>query len=279
MNQGIVVIGIGLLLIVVGIVAGVVGRLAARKVRVMTATKTSRLGDLLPSFEAVREELGGSSSEMHQTVELKGHVACDAPVVGELSKQTAAVVHTRVSREVEVLQRTRDKNGRTQERWVRSTEHVHSNEVEAPFFLDDGTGRVRIRPAGANLDLTEVVDRFEQPTTVEQSSGSISLGSFSFSFSTTLGSGKRTIGYRFQESILPLNAELYVLGELSDTGDGLAVRDSDRDDRPFIVSTKGEESLVRSGKSTAKWGKIGGLAAFGIGLVVTAVGAILLVLA
>ncbi len=277
MESALIVIGIGLALIVGGIVGLVMAFLAARKVRVITATRTSRLSDLIPQFEAVRAELGGDASEMHQTAELKGVVECDAPVTGELSQKPAAMVHTRVSRKVEVLRQSTDKHGNTRQRWVQQTEHVHSNEVEAPFYLNDGSGRIRVRPAGASLDLTEVVDRFEQAGAVEQSSGRIALGSFSFSFSTPLGSSKRTLGYRFEESILPLGAELYVLGDISDTGDGLAVRDPDRDGRPYIVSTKGEEALVRSGRSTAKWGKIGGGAAICIGIATGAVGLIMLI--
>lgn len=278
MNEAIIVIGIGGVLFVIGIIGLVTAKLAARKVRVMTATKTSRISDLLPEFEAVRAELGGETSEMRRTVELKGTIACDAPIVGELSQQQAAMVKTEVSREVEVLRRTTDDQGRTHERWVQQTEQIHSTRLEAPFDLDDGSGRVRIRPDGASLELTKVVDRFEQPGAVEQSRASVTFGSFSLQLSGVLGAQKRVIGYRFEESILPLGAELYVLGELSDTGDGLAVRDSDRSDRPFIVSTKGEEALVRSGKSTTVWGKRIGIGGLAIGTIVAAVGVVMAIL-
>jgi hypothetical protein len=275
MNDGMVVILIGGALAIIGVISLFMAMLAARRVRVMTATKTSKIADLVPAYEAIRAELGGEASEMRQTVELKGHVECDTPLTGELSKKAAAIVHTRVTRDVEVLVRTRDKQGRTQERWDRRSEQVHSTNAEAPFYLNDGTGRMRIRPAGAKLDLVEVVNRFEQPGAVEQNSSTLSLGSFSFQFSSTMGSGKRTIGYRFQESILPLGAALYVLGELSDTGEGLAVRDSDRDERPFIVSTEDEEALVRSGRSSVTWGKRIGVGGLGLGIIVGAVGVIM----
>jgi len=278
MSNGLAVIIVGAVLIAIGIAGLFVAMFAARRVRVMTATSTSRIGDLLPEYEALRGELGGGPSELRKTVELKGRVACDSPVTGELSGEAAAMVHTQVSRDVEVRKRTTDKNGRTTERWVRQTERIHSDERQARFDIDDGTGRVRVRPDGASIDLTEVVDRFEQPNTVEQTTGSLRLGGFSFNFSTSLGSSKRIIGYRFQESILPVGADLYVLGELSDTGDGLAVRDADDPDRPFIVSTKDEESLVRSGKSTIKWGKIGGGACVVLGLVACLIGAVMLIL-
>jgi hypothetical protein len=66
-----------------------------------------------------------------------------------------------------------------------------------------------------------------------------------------------------------------VLGELSDTGEGLAVRDSDRDERPFIVSTEDEEALVRSGRSSVTWGKRIGVGGLGLGIILGAVGVIM----
>ena len=141
MNDGMVVILIGGALAIIGVISLFMAMLAARRVRVMTATKTSKIADLVPAYEAIRAELGGEASEMRQTVELKGHVECDTPLTGELSKKAAAIVHTRVTRDVEVLVRTRDKQGRTQERWDRRSEQVHSTNTEAPFYLNDGTRR------------------------------------------------------------------------------------------------------------------------------------------
>jgi len=277
MSPGLIVLIVGIVLMLIGVIALVMARMAVGRVRTMTATQTTQLSDLLPGFESLREELGGGPSEMGKTVELKGIVECDDPLTAELSQKTAAIVQTSISRDVEVRRLHRDSHGHTSHRWVRETEHIHSDRSESPFFLNDGTGRVRIRPDGSSLDLAEVVDRFELANNVEQSSGTLSLGSFSFSFSTTLGSDKRIIGYRFQESILPVGTELYVLGELSDTGDGLAVRDPAESGQTFIVSTKSEETLVRSGQSTAKWGKIGGISALAIGTIGTVVGIILLI--
>jgi hypothetical protein len=278
MGNGIIVIGIGGGLFGLGIVGLIIAKRAASRVRVMGATKTSKIAELVPAYEALRAELGGDSSEMAQTVELKGTVECDAPLTGELSAQSAAIVHTRLTRQVEVLRRTQDKQGRTQERWVKQTEELHSNRDESPFFLNDGTGRMRIRPAGAELDLKQVVNRFEQPGAVEQSTSTLSLGSFSFQFSSNVDSGKRVLGYRFQESILAIGAKLYVLGELSDTGEGLAVRDPGRDDRPFIVSTQDEEALTKSNKSSASKGKWLGLSGVVVGVILSAVGVVMTII-
>ena len=61
-----------------------------------------------------------------------------------------------------------------------------------------------------------------------------------------------------------------MLGEVADTADGLVLRKPEERGKPFLLSLKSEDEVVRSTESSAKWMMIGGavLGAGGIALVV-----------
>jgi hypothetical protein len=82
------------------------------------------------------------------------------------------------------------------------SEVVAHNEQFAPFFVDDETGSVAVNADGAEVDARQVVDRFERGTGGIGSS--ISLGGATIQ----LGGDERTLGYRYTESILPVDAPI-----------------------------------------------------------------------
>lgn len=266
----------GLIVTAVGGVLIFLSKRASERVFQMKTTETTRVGDLLSLINEVRAEMGGGPSELREYVEIKGVVGSDAPMEAEMSGQAAAIVHSQVTRDVEELREHRDSDGNVTTRWEKRTESVHSNSLEQPFWVDDGSGRLEVRPGGAELTLQKVVDRFEQPSAVDSGQGRLALGRFSFSYGSMLGPSQRfrVIGYRFVESILPIGAPLYALGEVADGGDGLSLHKPAGGDKPFLLSTRSEEEMVSSGAKRAKWMKIGGFAAIALGLVLIAVGAV-----
>jgi hypothetical protein len=99
----------------------------------------------------------------------------------------------------------------------RRSEVVASNERFAPFAVEDASGTVGVRGEGAEVDALNVVDRFERDAG----------GGLSF----TLGGRtvrERTIGYRYVESVLPVDAPVYVLGAVQQ--DGRIGAPADRED-------------------------------------------------
>ena len=115
---------------------------------------------------------------------------------------------------------------------------------------------------GAEVDAKEVVDRFERHT----GGRSVTVAGVTLN----LGGGERTIGFRHVESILPVDAPVYVLGAV--LGDGsIGATDPEGENR-FVVSHRSEEALTRQlGKDARLLGLIAaGLAA--LGLVFAAVG-------
>ncbi|TNF29612.1 MAG: hypothetical protein EP329_15360 [Deltaproteobacteria bacterium] len=248
---------VGLVLIAIGGLLFFLSTRAANKLHYMQATETSKVADLLGLVGEIKADMpAGMSTGWRDYVELKGRVACDEPIHGELSDTPAAICETTVQRIVERREERRDAQGNVRTEWRKHTDTVSSNRRESPFYLDDGTGRLRVKPSKA-VELVKVVDRFEQPSAIEQMSGGnlvLNHGGFRLSVSTgglLGGSSSRTIGYQFIERILPVGGPLYALGEVADTDDeGLVLRQptDDQKKRPFVLSGKTEEELTRASK-------------------------------
>jgi E3 Ubiquitin ligase len=151
----------------------------------------------------------------------------------------------------------------------RRSEVVAQNEQFAPFTLEDPTGGVPVNAEGAEVDAKQVVNRFERNTGSE--GPSISLGGATIN----LGGGERTIGYRYTESILAVDAPVYVLGTVQED-DGIGGPSGEEGQR-FVISHRSEEVLGQSLGKTALWLGVGGLAALVVGVVLLAVAIFVLV--
>ena len=86
---------------------------------------------------------------------------------------------------------------------------------------------------------------------------------------------RRTLGYRYTESILPCDREVLVIGTAADDGGNVTLRKPIQSDKKFIISLKSEEALAKSTANAAKgffYGMVGCLA---IGSVLLILGLIL----
>ena len=105
-------------------------------------------------------------------------------------------------------------------------------------------------PAGAAITGQKVLDSFEHG---EPRSPALAIGRWRFDLgSIARGGGRRTIGYKYEETIVPLGAPIYVLGEASDAGGRLAMRKPAAKGGSFIVSVRSEEDLSRSAARAGK---------------------------
>lgn len=193
-------------------------------------------------------------------VEVKGTLRCEHPLTAEMSGEECAYYSSRVVREY--LRDDHDDDDDVGS--DRRSETVAHNEQFAPFSVEDATGSVPVNAEGAEFDAREVVNRFERDT---GGGTSISLGGVDLH----LGGGERTLGFRYQESILPVDAPVYVLGAAQDDGSVGALPPGEKDAR-FIVSHRSEEALGRSlGKNALTLGLIA-LGLFVFGAIFVAVG-------
>ena len=192
-------------------------------------------------------------------VEVKGALRCEWPLKSEMTEQTCAYYHSQVIREYEDTDR--DAEGDMQS--GRGSEVVASNERFAPFVVEDESGAAGVRGEGAEVDALEVMNRFEQDT---GGSTSIALGGLT----VNLGGEERTLGYRYTESVLPVDAPVYVLGVVQEDGKIGAPPAEDKEGR-FLISYRSEEQLEKKYKRDALWLGLIALGLFVFGAVFVAI--------
>lgn len=251
---------VGLVLLAVAALLFFFSRRSQSKVHYVKATETSKIGVIEKLVAEVAADMpDGLATGYKDYVEVKGRVVCDEPLQGEISDQTGAIVETEVVRVCERREERRDAQGNIHTEWRKHEETVSSNRRESPFWVDDGTGRLRVKPKGSRgVELIKVVERF-QPASDGGAGGQITLSMGRFQMS--VGSGRwdltssRTLGYRFIERVLPVGKPIYAIGEVAATEDeGLVLRPPTEEDKkkPFMVTPKTEEEIVKSAEKSAK---------------------------
>jgi E3 Ubiquitin ligase len=197
-------------------------------------------------------------------VEVKGTLRCEEPLTSEMAGERCAYYSSKVIREY--MERDYDDDDVGSD---RRSEVVAHNEQFAPLAVEDSTGSVAVNAEGAEMDAKQVVNRFDRNTGSE--GPSISLGGATIH----LGGGERTLGYRYTETILPVDAPVYVLGTVQHGG-GIGTPSGDEGHR-FVVSHRSEEALGQSLGKTVLWLGVGGIASIVVGVVLLAVGIFVLV--
>lgn len=251
---------VGLALVVIAAVLFLFSRRSTAKVFHIKATDTSKVGALEKLVSEIAGDMpDGVATGYKEYVELKGKIACDEPIRGELSDKLGAIVETEVIRVYERREERRDPQGNVRTEWRKGEETVSSNRNESPFWVDDGTGRLRVKTTTKGVDLEKVVERFESASSVESGFGghlTLSVGRFQLSVAGGGydGSSSRTLGYKFIERALPIGRNVYAIGEAVHLEDeGLVLRAPTEEDKkkPFMISLRTEEEIVRSSEKSA----------------------------
>jgi E3 ubiquitin ligase len=194
-------------------------------------------------------------------IEVKGTLRCEEPLTSEMAGRSCAYYSATIAREY-IEEDDNDSDVGSD----RRSEILSQNVRFAPFSVEDDTGRVPVNGEGAEFDAEEVVNRFER-----DSSGLSVAG-----IQIQIGDSERTLGYRYTESILPVDAPVYVLGTVQDGGGIGGPRSSDQGQR-FVVSYRSEEALGQSLGKTVLWLGVGGIAALVVGVILLVVGIFVLV--
>ncbi|HET7479210.1 MAG TPA: E3 ubiquitin ligase family protein [Rubrobacteraceae bacterium] len=196
-------------------------------------------------------------------VEVKGTLRCEEPLTSEIAGETCAYYTATVTREY--LEEDHDDNDSSSD---RRSEVLSQIERFAPFTVEDASGAVPIDAEEAEVDARQVVERFERDT-----DSGFSLGGIPIRF----GDSERTIGYRYTESILPVNVPVYALGVVREDGKIGAPPSGDKEKR-FIISYRSEEALGESLGKTTFWLGVGAIGAFVLGIVLLVIGLFVLIM-
>jgi len=257
---------VGIIVAGIGVALFFMGKSSASKANEMTGTETSTAQSLVQVAGDVAKEIGPGS--FTQTAEVKGTIDCPNPLQAEMSGTPCVYYSCTVTREFEESYYETDSNGHRELKTRRGSDVMQSTVRSTPFRLVDATGAIEIDPEGATVTGERTFSQYQQG----ESSGNVSFGRFAVNLGSFLGlgGGRRTLGYKFEESSIPLGATLYVLGEANDASGRLKVGKPSKKGARFIVSTKSEESMVAAAKKSSK---IKTIAAY----IVAAVGAALIV--
>jgi hypothetical protein len=257
------IIGGVLLLIAAGVLWFVMGKRAG-KLGVLEDTETSTAKDVQENFNSMTDSFGIGNFTLF--TELKGEAVASSPLEAEMSKKPVVYYKATVTREYEVLKKSKDSDGNVTKRWVKGSEEVSSNENTATgFAVKDATGEVLIDIAGAERHTVKSHSSFEKVDDNANVGTKISIGGFSMSTGGGSTATKRTLGYKSEEVSIPVGVALYVLGDANDRSGKLMVSKPKDKKTPFIVSTKSEHELSAKLGSAVKGLKIGMIACAAIG--------------
>jgi hypothetical protein len=171
--------------------------------------RTRRKVDLMRQTQTA-DASGVSALSPGTPGEVKGTLRCEGPLQSEMARESSACYFSRVTREyVRSSGPSSDDSPGSHRSRQTASETLSEVARAVPFFVEDGTGRVEVHPEGSEVDAKEVVDRFEP-----SASPGFTLGGAPVSFDEEAN----TLGYRYTESILPVDSPVYVLGVVREGG-------------------------------------------------------------
>ncbi|MFQ4134999.1 E3 ubiquitin ligase family protein [Nodosilinea sp. PGN35] len=253
----------GIVFIVAGGVLWWVQNRQQRRCNQLKLARACQAADLEATATAVSKEIGGG--DWRDYVWLWGTVQTATPLTSEF-KQVPCVYYTStVIREYEETVREKDSDGRVTSRTQRGSETISEHKQRIPFDLVDSSGQVRVDPEEAKIEPVEVLNEFRPGA---PAGGMLSFGGFSLALGDVgPGGARRTLGYRYRETILPVDRPLLVVGTASDRTGSIAIEKPAQDDQPYIITLKSHEAITKSvGQSAqiALWSMVG---CFGVGAV------------
>lgn len=233
------IFGLILLAIAIGCFFGY--RNAKAKVGEVLHTQTSSIGDIAERAGAVAEVLGTGNSNDY--TEIKGKIEPEEVLVSPLGQRDCLYFSASIEREWEEEEEYRDDEGRRRTRTVSRRETVMSDQGWVPFYVNDGTGRLKVDPERSDIDLVSSVSRFEPEHAVSFSGGYLRVGGLSFE----IGSHRQRRhlrGYHFNESIFEPRGQVYLLGAVVDHGGELTLVHPSEKEQRYVITHKSEEELV-----------------------------------
>ncbi|MBE9141000.1 E3 ubiquitin ligase family protein [Nodosilinea sp. LEGE 07088] len=253
----------GIIFIAIGAVLWWVQRRQQGRCTQLKLARPSQAADLTATADAVATEIGGG--HWRDYVWLRGSIQAASPLTSELKQLPCVSYTSTVVREYEETVREKDSDGHMTTRTQRGSETISEHRQQIPFDLVDRSGAIRVDPEGAQIERVEVLNEFRPGT---PAGNMLSFGPFSLVLSSDSGHGNRkTLGYRYQETVLPLDRPVLVVGMVCDRHSSLTITKPDQANQPFIITLKTHEALTQAVNQSAQvalWTMVG---CFGVGAV------------
>lgn len=257
------------------------------------------LGMLLLYFAAVQRAIGErflsvrhlSLREIADTppppdtlVEVRGSIACDAPVTAALSRQPCAFFASSVRERVEETTWEENRRPGQLERQVRIVHRLLEERTDrVPFWLVDQEHRLFVDPHGAEIEGKTSVDRF-LPAEIPPRPPTPDLArSFAASVETPSEPAssperkapppeRRVLGTQQWETLLPLGATIGVIGSLQEREGKRILAKSPSASSLFLITERSLEDLVGAAQRAARFWLIAGGGACLLGLFIFLLG-------
>lgn len=222
-------------------------RARQRKLGLIASTEVCTVGHLRELAASMREGLGAGSLRFPAAV--SGTVRCDEPLLSQLAEAPAVYYSMSVRREIEAQRKAADGDSEAERSERRSEQLAHERRSVA-FTIEDDTGTLAVEPAGASFTTEKAVSRFEPAAAGPQT---LSLGRFTRELpGLAADPDTRTLGYRFDEEIVSVGKEVFVLGEVTDPGGELQMA-SPAEKGQFIISVESRQQLLREAGSSSRF--------------------------
>lgn len=230
---------------------------AAAKLQDIREARAASIKELAELADSVAEEMGrGSWSEY---VKVVGKVEGGKVLTSPLTKRPCVAYKVSVHRKYEYEVEERDEHGHTKCVTKQDSECVSSQDEAIPFYIKDRTGRCEVEPAGADLEYMCSLDKFEREP---------GCYGYHFDHHGHGGHGRKTLGYKYHEEILPVDRQVLVVAQAADGSDGLVLKKPAKKDDSMIVSMQDEEQLKQATASSAQWLGIGAIGFAAVGIIV-----------
>jgi hypothetical protein len=236
---------IGSLFVLIALAFVIAYLVQKRKYGAIRATPTFTVEQL----QSLSDDLArrGDAGSLRFITEVKGRVGCDQPLVSELTETECVYYSMKVEWEYNEIFYEESGDERIEHKREGEETLAERNET-VPFWIEDATGRIVIDPEGAELIPKQTLSRTEDDEGLPDEE--IRMGRFAMEAPwKTSEEERRPKEYRFEEEAIPVDQEVYVLGEAVDSDGVLRVQNPTRRGR-FIISTRREESLLREGRLT-----------------------------
>ncbi|MBD2464979.1 E3 ubiquitin ligase [Oscillatoria sp. FACHB-1407] len=256
---------VGVILMIVGVVLFFIQKNQKNKAFCLRSARPVTTTELKDMSKAIAQEIGGGS--WRDYVKLSGVIQCDRPITSELKQEPCVYYKMEVRREYEEKVTKQDSEGKSYQDTQRGSEVISSNQQSIPFTIQDDRGAIEVNPDGANIETVKILDEFRPEQAV---GGLLSFGGFSLAVNSSFGN-RRTLGYRYSESILPLYRKVLVVGTVSDSG-GLVIQKPPESEQQFIISLRTDEELTKAADRNAKGAFYGMVGCLAVGAVLVLVG-------
>lgn len=242
---------VGFILIAIAVALLLVQRSYRQRSFSVKSARPVKASDLHTTAKAVAAEIGGG--DWRDYVRLWGTIRCDHPLISELKQVPCVHYRYQVRREYEETRRQKNAEGHWETITQRGSETLSSHQQSVPFELVDGSGAVEVNSTGADIETIEVVNDFRP----DESQGTLAFGRYRH-VSIASTESRRTLGYRYQESVLPLDGSVLVVGEATDSTGAVTITKPEKN--KFIISPKSYNDLARNADNNAEralWGAMG----------------------